>query len=109
MRMWFGKWVLAIFTMLILNTFTLSSQEHEHERRTRRNHRHLEEQADSSAKPQLPDSLIAFRDSVARADSIARKDSINLLKKSSLEAPAFTTAKDSIIEDFSDGKQIIYY
>ena len=107
--MWFGKWVLAIFTMLILNTFTLSSQEHEHERRTRRNHRHLEEQADSSAKPQLPDSLIAFRDSVARADSIARKDSINLLKKSSLEAPAFTTAKDSIIEDFSDGKQIIYY
>ena len=109
MRTWFGKWVLAIFTMLILNTFTLSSQEHEHERRTRRNHRHLEEQADSSAKPQLPDSLIAFRDSVARADSIARKDSINLLKKSSLEAPAFTTAKDSIIEDFSDGKQIIYY
>ena len=109
MRMWFGKWVLAIFTMLILNTFTLSSQEHEHERRTRRNHRHLEEQADSSATPQLPDSLIAFRDSVARADSIARKDSINLLKKSSLEAPAFTTAKDSIIEDFSDGKQIIYY
>ncbi|MBR4300245.1 MAG: LPS-assembly protein LptD [Bacteroidales bacterium] len=109
MRMWFGKWVLAIFTLLILNTFTLSSQEHEHERRTRRNHRHLEEQADSSAKPQLPDSLIAFRDSVARADSIARKDSINLLKKSSLEAPAFTTAKDSIIEDFSDGKQIIYY
>ena len=109
MRMWFGKWVLAIFTMLILNTFTLSSQEHEHERRTRRNHRHLEEQADSSAKPQLPDSLIAFRDSVARADSIARKDSINLLKKSSLEAPAFTTAKDSIIEDFSNGKQIIYY
>ena len=107
--MWFGKWVLAIFTLLILNTFTLSSQEHEHERRTRRNHRHLEEQADSSAKPQLPDSLIAFRDSVARADSIARKDSINLLKKSSLEAPAFTTAKDSIIEDFSDGKQIIYY
>ncbi|MBR2145761.1 MAG: hypothetical protein IJ956_09500, partial [Akkermansia sp.] len=31
------------------------------------------------------------------------------LSKSSLEAPAFTTAKDSIIEDFSDGKKMIYY
>ena len=109
MRMWFEKWVLAIFTMLILSTFTLSSQENLNDRRARRNHRHLEAHADSSAKPQLPDSLIALRDSIARADSIARKDSINLLKKSSLEAPAFTTARDSIIEDFSDGKQVIYY
>ena len=32
-----------------------------------------------------------------------------MLHKSSLEAPAFTVAKDSIIEDFSDGKKMIYY
>ena len=32
-----------------------------------------------------------------------------MLSKSSLEAPAFTTARDSIVEDFSNGKRIIYY
>ena len=58
------------------------------------------------------DSLYrAMRDSVARADSLAsaRADSLNLLNKSSLEVPAFTTAKDSIITDFSGGKRMIYY
>ena len=75
---------------------------------------------------QLPDSLRhqtdslglsrdslskAARDSLIRADSIAaaRRDSLDLLGKSSLERPAFSTAKDSIITDFSDGKRKIYY
>ena len=55
-------------------------------------------------KASLPDSL-------ARADSVktAKADSLDLLKKSSLERPAFTTAKDSIITDFTDGKRMIYY
>ncbi len=50
-------------------------------------------------------------DSLARADSVktARADSLDLLHKSSLERPAFTTAKDSIITDFTDGKRMIYY
>jgi lipopolysaccharide assembly outer membrane protein LptD (OstA) len=48
-------------------------------------------------------------DSTARADSIASRDSLRLLEKSSLEAPAFTVARDSIIEDFSNGKRMIYY
>ena len=50
-------------------------------------------------------------DSLRIADSlaIARRDSLDLLEKSSLERPAFTTAKDSIITDFSDGKRLIYY
>ena len=48
-------------------------------------------------------------DSTFRADSIASVDSVNLLRKSSLQAPAFTTAKDSIVEDFSNGKRLIYY
>ena len=51
------------------------------------------------------------QDSLVVADSIARvrRDSLDLLGKSSLEKPAFTTAKDSIITDFSDGKRMIYY
>ena len=49
----------------------------------------------------------AFMDSTARAK--ASKDSLDLLQKSSLERPAFTTAKDSIITDFSNGRRMVYY
>ncbi len=57
----------------------------------------------------LPDSVIAYRDSVHRADSIARRDSLELLGKSSLERPAFSTARDSVVEVFSDGQRKIFY
>lgn len=70
--------------------------------------------ADLSARHlrQLPDTLTApVQDSAAlvRKDSLQRADSLNMLNKSSLERPAFSTAKDSIITDFSDGKRMIYY
>ena len=58
-----------------------------------------------STYAQVKDSLAL----AAAADSTAAADSMLLLKKSSLDAPAFTTAKDSIVEDFSDGKRMIYY
>ena len=68
---------------------------------------------------QEPDTLLTRRDTVSvalsdslrRADSIAtaRRDSLDLLKKSSLDVPAFSTAKDSIITDFSGGQRKIYY
>ena len=54
----------------------------------------------------LPDSVIAYRDSLHRADSIARRDSLDLLGKSSLERPAFSTARDSIVEVFSAGQRV---
>ena len=70
-------------------------------------------QVPDSLRTMLPDSSLSAvsRDSVLRADSIAtaKADSLNLLQKSSLERPAFTTAKDSIITDFSNGKRMIYY
>ena len=57
-----------------------------------------------------PDSaFLAKRDSLHKADSLFKADSVAMLGKSSLELPAFSTAKDSIIEDFSDGKRKIYY
>ncbi len=54
----------------------------------------------------LPDTLKPLQ-----ADSLktARADSLDLLKKSSLERPAFSTAKDSIITDFTGGKRMVYY
>jgi len=50
-------------------------------------------------------------DSLVRADSLrtAQTDSLDLLHKSSLERPAFSTAKDSIITDFRNGRRLIYY
>ena len=56
--------------------------------------------------PSLPDTLKPLQ-----ADSLgtARADSLDLLKKSSLERPAFSTAKDSIITDFTGGKRLVYY
>lgn len=70
-----------------------------------------------SAKSLRPDGDTAartlgfsMRDSISRPDTaVLAADSAALLSKSSLERPAFSTARDSIIEDFSDGRQMIYY
>ena len=57
-----------------------------------------------------PDSIaLAQRDSMMRADSLRQIDSVALLAKSSLEAPAFSAAKDSIVEVFNNGQRRIYY
>lgn len=57
-----------------------------------------------------PDSLeLARRDSLHRADSLFKADSAALQSKSSLAKPAFSSARDSIVEVFSDGKRLIYY
>ena len=107
-RAWLEKWGLAVFILLILSTFTVSSQDNRKNRRERRSDR-ITVSADSSDVPVLTDSMRAVRDSIAKADSIHRLDSISMLQKSSLDAPAFTTARDSIVEDFSNGKKMIYY
>lgn len=59
------------------------------------------------AKPDS--SMLARRDSIARSDSLARRDSLALLGKSSLTQPAFSAARDSIVEVFTNGSRKIYY
>ena len=57
-----------------------------------------------------PDSAeLARRDSLHLADSLHRADSAALLGKSSLDEPAFSTARDSIIEVFENGQRKIFY
>ena len=70
----------------------------------RRNRNRAEETKDTTATV-LPDSVIARH----RADSIARRDSLDMLDKSSLDRPAFSTAKDSIITEFTGGERKVYY
>lgn len=64
------------------------------------------------AKDSLPpaeDSIARRRDSLRVADSTSRADSLLLLDKSSLTRPAFSGAKDSISQDFSNGQRKMYY
>ena len=102
------RFVVAAFLLLLISSFTVSSQEDRRNRRTRQRVRveRTERAADTVA---ITDSMRAAMDSTARADSVARADSIALLDKSSLDMPAFTTARDSIVEDFTEGKRMIYY
>ena len=95
-RIW--KYLLAIVLAVILGQGITSAQ------RTRRNRNRVETPQDTAAVV-LPDSVIARH----RADSIARRDSLDMLGKSSLELPAFSTAKDSIITEFTGGKRKVYY
>ena len=107
-----NNWLKSIGIILLMlfffNTLDLYSQDKARGRRNRKKIAETESIADTS-RPELPDSLVAARDSIARVDSLHRADSLDMLKKSSLDAPAFTTARDSIVEDFSNGRQIIHY
>ena len=107
-RKWLEKWGLAVFMLLVLSSFALTAQDNRRSRQLRADRVELPA-LDSASRPVLPDSLIAVRDSIHKADSIKAVDSLSMLRKSSLESPAFTVAKDSIIEDFSNGKKMIYY
>ena len=108
----FSKWLksicMTIIMLLVFSTLDIYAQNVRNSRRAQRKASLSEVLADTT-KPVLSDSLLAVRDSIARADSIHRADSLDLLTKSSLDAPAFTAARDSIVEDFSNGKQMIHY
>ena len=107
-RSWIEKCGLIILTLLIISSFTVSSQDSRNSRRARRNADTVAA-ADSASFLEPSDSLVAAMDSIAKVDSLRQADSLALLHKSSLDVPAFTAAKDSIVEDFSNGNQIIYY
>ena len=95
-RIW--KYLAAILLAVILGQGLVPAQNR------RRNRNRVETPKDTAAVV-LPDSVIARN----RADSLARRDSLDMLEKSSLELPAFSTAKDSIITEFTGGKRKVYY
>ncbi len=116
------KWGLAAVMLLVLSSFVLPAQENRPAKRGRRAMQKIEAPKMKSLKEDIDslsinldslkavqDSIAFAKDSIARADSVFREDSVAMLQKSSLDVPAFTTARDSIIEDFSDGKRLIYY
>ena len=96
-----------VLLLLVISSFSVSSQNDRRSRRNRQRNPQRTEIAQDTV--QISDSVRAVRDSVARADSISRTDSLSLLSKSSIDRPAFSAAKDSIIEDFTDGRRMMYY
>ena len=61
-----------------------------------------------SSNNSLKDSILPSQDTVFNDTIPSQSDTVPRVK-STLEMPAFSTAKDSIIEDFSDGKKMLYY
>ncbi|MBR5257272.1 MAG: hypothetical protein IKV62_10925 [Bacteroidales bacterium] len=95
-RIW--KYFVVVVLAFILGQEVSSAQ------LFRRNRNRTEPPKDTSTVV-LPDSVIARQ----RADSVARRDSLDMLEKSSLDRPAFSTAKDSIITEFTGGQRKVYY
>lgn len=110
---WFDRWGLAMLLLLILSSFTLSSQDVRRGRRQLRDRNMTEMPGADTLLPAAADSAFmpdsVRRDTAAVRDSSFHADSIALLNKSSLDEPAFTAARDSIVEDFSNGRRMIYY
>lgn len=55
----------------------------------------------------LQNTHLKLRNSLSEKDTLLHKDT--LVNNSSLEFPVFSTARDSTIEDFSDGKKMMYF
>lgn len=106
-----NKSLLAALTLLLVFCLGLAAQDGGRRRREKFVDPTVALRAAmDSARRALPDSAtLARRDSLRRLDSLFRADSIALMGKSSLKRPAFSSARDSIVEDFSGGKRRIFY
>ncbi len=106
-RKWNKILFVSVMLLLLADPFTGLSQDGNRRRRPPKSFSQaVLFNPDSVA---VPDSIKALRDSLHRVDSLFKLDSIALQKQSSLESPAFTGAKDSIREDFSNGQRKAYY
>jgi len=104
--------LLAFLLLVFSITISYTGRSQDNGRRQRRQPKTTFSQAVAYNKDSIPpmsDSLKAVMDSIHRADSLFKIDSAALQQKSSLKRPAFSTAKDSVVEVFSDGQRKIYY
>ncbi len=69
---------------------------------------HVTVQLDSAARARQ-DSLDREEELRQTADSLHRLDSLDMLGKSSLKVPVFTSAGDSIVDVFTEGRRLRYY
>ncbi|MGN1212163.1 MAG: putative LPS assembly protein LptD, partial [Candidatus Cryptobacteroides sp.] len=117
------KLLVATVFLFIISAVSVSSQDN---RRVRRDRMRMERTVTSS-RDSIPAAIDSIRNSVSGTsvskneyspdtdtsalfvpDTLASADTVPV-NKSSIDMPAFSAAKDSIIEDFTDGKRMIYY
>lgn len=104
--MTFLKQIFLVFLSLAL--FVLPADAQRRDRSGRKGELVVPIYKDTTKKV-IPDSVLVKRDSLLKVDSLMRVDSIRLMKQTSLEFPAFSTAKDSLIESFVDGHKVLQY
>lgn len=100
--------LLSVLAVLALSATVLAQRRERPDRRGRKEELYVPIYKDTTKKV-IPDSVLVRMDSIRRADSLHRADSAILMEGSSLQAPAFSTAADSLVESFKDGKQMLYY
>ena len=75
--------------------------------------RRVEQDTVRRAMPLILSDSVSVADTVAVADTVTVSDSLmstdTAARKGMLDMPAFSTAVDSVIEDFSSGRNMIYY
>jgi len=99
------------FLLLILAGAMAQNRDRERDRRERKKPQSpfaVQVYKDTAAKV-IPDSVKVKLDSIHIADSLFSIDSAAMMQESSLDRPAFSTARDSLKESFKDGHQILYY
>ena len=101
--------VLAGGLLVLLSSVFFQAEAQNRRRRGQTTFSQAVEYIPDTTKPVLSDSILAIRDSIARADSLFKIDSTALQRQSSLDSPAFSEAKDSVVEVFSDGQRKIFY
>lgn len=100
------KYIIAVAALLVAFAGSVSAQN----QRRGRGDRPVFGNVAERTLPAPPDSLELIRlDSIRVADSLFRADSAEMMRYSSLDRPAFSNAKDSIVEKFIDGSKMIYY
>ena len=107
------KYIIVALLLLLLTGISSFSQNGRRDRRqaVRANRQNDVEavQAPDSLEQARLDSIAVAQDSLHFRDSVSRADSLDMLSKSSIKLPVFTSAGDSIVEDFSNGRRLIYY
>ena len=109
-RHWQGRLALVVAVAFLLGgSFSGLSQDRRRGGRGRNRTTFSQAVAFNPDSVQISDSLRAIRDSLHRVDSLFKIDSAALQKHSTLDYPAFSGAKDSIVEVFTGGQKKIYY
>ena len=108
-----SKTILIALILILLTCVSAFAQNSRRARReaarASRNGRGAVEAVVDSTQREKLDSITRAKELRHSMDSVARADSLEMLHKSSITVPVFTSAGDSIVEDFSNGRRMIYY